>query len=171
MWGLCEQTAEPRQEVCSDFTDNNCNGVVDENCGSSGITDTDNDGLPDQWEMQYFGNLFQGPNDDFDNDSYSNIEEWNRETDPTNERSGPVEGANLAWLWILLIIIFVAVILLVFRRNIGNLFKKRSKGSDVDPRLRSYISSSLAKGFTKQQIKQALISKGWSQKDIDKALR
>ena len=43
--------------------------------------------------------------------------------------------------------------------------------SYADPRLSSYIQNSLAKGFTKSQIKQALISKGWSEHDIDKALK
>ena len=32
--------------------------------------DSDNDGMLDAWEMQYFGNLSQGPNTDFDGDTW-----------------------------------------------------------------------------------------------------
>ena len=46
--------------------------------------DTDQDGLSDCWELQYWGNLYQGPNDDFDKDGLSNIEEYQSGTDPKN---------------------------------------------------------------------------------------
>jgi hypothetical protein len=48
----------------------------------SGMVDTDNDGLPDAWEMLYFGNLNQGPNDDPDNDGLTNAEEYKHGTNP-----------------------------------------------------------------------------------------
>jgi hypothetical protein len=175
VWGECIQTTFPSDESCNDNVDNNCNGQIDEGC--SGSVDSDNDGLLDSWELQYFGNLFQGPNDDFDNDGYSNVKEYNKNTDPTDPQSKPVKGSNLTWLWILLILIFILAIVIVFRRSVfgffGNIFHKKSNMSsqEVDPRLRSYVSSALAKGFTKQQVKQALVSKGWNSKDIDKVLR
>jgi hypothetical protein len=46
--------------------------------------DSDNDGLPDPWEIKYFGNLDMGPNDDPDEDDLSNSEEFEAGTDPTN---------------------------------------------------------------------------------------
>jgi hypothetical protein len=46
--------------------------------------DSDNDGLPDPWELQYFGDLSQGPNDDPDGDGLTNLEEFELGTDPTN---------------------------------------------------------------------------------------
>jgi hypothetical protein len=49
--------------------------------------DTDNDGLPDDWEMFYFGNLNQGPNDDPDGDGVSNLAEYRAGTDPTRSDS------------------------------------------------------------------------------------
>ena len=51
-----------------------------------GITafDTDEDGLPDSWEMQYFGDLSHGPNDHDDSDSLTNYEEYLLGTDPTD---------------------------------------------------------------------------------------
>ncbi|MGQ9570899.1 MAG: metallophosphoesterase, partial [Thermodesulfovibrionales bacterium] len=46
-------------------------------------TDMDLDRLPDDWESQYFGNLNQGPSDDYDGDGLTNLEEYNYGTDPT----------------------------------------------------------------------------------------
>lgn len=45
---------------------------------------SDADGLPNSWELQYFGNLNQGPNDDPDNDQLTNLQEYNLGLDPTN---------------------------------------------------------------------------------------
>jgi hypothetical protein len=49
----------------------------------SQFTDTDNDGLPDIWEIKYFGDLRYGPNDDPDNDGLTNLQEYRHHTDPT----------------------------------------------------------------------------------------
>ena len=46
--------------------------------------DTDNDGLPDSWENNYFGGLSQTASGDYDGDGYSNLEEYNDGTDPTD---------------------------------------------------------------------------------------
>lgn len=46
--------------------------------------DSDGDGLPDEWELSYWGNLGQGPADDSDGDGRSNLQEWNNGTDPTS---------------------------------------------------------------------------------------
>src|ERR1035437_1867564 len=51
--------------------------------------DTDGDGLPDAWELQYFGNLNQGPNDDPDRDGFSNLAEYQNGSNPTNPNSVP----------------------------------------------------------------------------------
>jgi hypothetical protein len=51
---------------------------------STQMTDTDNDGLPDDWEIDHFGDLRQNPSNDTDGDSLTNIQEYNLETDPTN---------------------------------------------------------------------------------------
>ena len=50
---------------------------------SVSIQDNDADSLPDYWELQYFGNLNQGPDDDPDTDSLTNIQEFQGSTDPT----------------------------------------------------------------------------------------
>ena len=46
------------------------------------ITDTDRDGLDDAWETGRFGSLGPGPQDDPDNDGYSNAREQVMGTDP-----------------------------------------------------------------------------------------
>lgn len=46
--------------------------------------DTDNDGLPDDWEIDHFGDLSQNPSNDTDGDGLTNIQEYNLETDPSN---------------------------------------------------------------------------------------
>jgi hypothetical protein len=51
--------------------------------GGQSLGDLDNDGLPDDWELQYFGDLVQGPNDDYDHDELTNLEEYQLGTDPT----------------------------------------------------------------------------------------
>ena len=52
--------------------------------------DRNNDGLPDSWQMQYFGSLTapgSGPNDDPDHDGMNNYQEYIAGTDPTNAAS------------------------------------------------------------------------------------
>ena len=67
------------------------------------IVDTDGDGLPDSWEIQYFGNLSQGPNGDPDGDGKSNMTEYLAGWDPTvpnylsNYSSMTVAGTFQGW--------------------------------------------------------------------------
>lgn len=58
--------------------------------------DSDDDGLPDAWELQYFGNLTQGPTDDPDGDGATNAEEWQEGTDPTVADPPPAMVTGLA---------------------------------------------------------------------------
>jgi alpha-tubulin suppressor-like RCC1 family protein len=46
-------------------------------------TDTDQDGMSDAWELQYFGNLNQNGGEDPDGDGLTNIQEFVRGTNPT----------------------------------------------------------------------------------------
>jgi hypothetical protein len=47
------------------------------------ITDTDHDGLDDDWENSYFGNLSKAPGEDSDGDGFANAREQIMGTDPT----------------------------------------------------------------------------------------
>jgi subtilisin family serine protease len=52
------------------------------------MVDTDTNGLPDWWELQYFGHLTgTAPNADADHDGMSNLAEWLAGTNPTNASS------------------------------------------------------------------------------------
>jgi subtilisin family serine protease len=52
------------------------------------MVDTDANGLPDWWELQYFGHLTgTNPNADADHDGMSNLAEWLAGTNPTNAAS------------------------------------------------------------------------------------
>jgi len=50
-------------------------------------TDADSDGLPDEWELYYFGSLDEGPLDDYDGDGCDNYTEWQFGADPTDSSS------------------------------------------------------------------------------------
>ncbi len=55
--------------------------------------DADSDGLPDDWEMEFFGNLARGPGDDPDDDLRPNLDEYYRGTTPAAMRFLYVDGS------------------------------------------------------------------------------
>lgn len=57
---------------------------------SVSLADTDNDGLSDNWEMEYFGSLERDGTGDYDNDGVSDGAEYLAGTDPTNKQSALV---------------------------------------------------------------------------------
>ncbi|GEM_PF-2268341 len=62
---------------------------VDQNVGVSELpADTDNDGLPDSWELEHSGGITNMvPSAHNDSDGFTNLEEWIAYTDPTDELS------------------------------------------------------------------------------------
>ncbi|MDY6904846.1 MAG: chitobiase/beta-hexosaminidase C-terminal domain-containing protein [Thermodesulfobacteriota bacterium] len=67
----------------------------------TGGTFTTDDGLPDDWEMQYFGTVTHGPADDPDGDGLTNRQEYDHTTDPTatdTDADGISDSDELA-LW------------------------------------------------------------------------
>lgn len=81
-------------------------------------TDSDCDGLPDDWELQYFSNLSQGLIDDYDRDGFSNLIEYNAGTNPTEKTD--LNGINdndtelfLSQYWWMLCVIIVIIILIM----------------------------------------------------------
>ncbi|HVP80104.1 MAG TPA: thrombospondin type 3 repeat-containing protein [Thermodesulfobacteriota bacterium] len=62
-------------------------------------SDTDGDGLPDTWEIAYFGNLNQKPSDDPDGDGLTNSQEYQAGTNPTmpdTDGDGVNDGVEVA---------------------------------------------------------------------------
>ncbi|MBW2680983.1 MAG: calcium-binding protein [Deltaproteobacteria bacterium] len=49
--------------------------------------DSDNDGIPDDWEMQYFGSLDRDGTGDFDGDGISDLDEYLNGTDPASSNA------------------------------------------------------------------------------------
>jgi hypothetical protein len=49
--------------------------------------DSDGDGMSDAWEALYFGAGGANPNDDFDNDGFSNLREFRAGTNPKDAQS------------------------------------------------------------------------------------
>jgi len=61
-----------------------------------GEVDTDADGLPDWWEIQYFGNLSQTASGDPDGDGLTNIQEFQQGRNPTKSaQADDGTGVNL----------------------------------------------------------------------------
>ena len=58
--------------------------------------DTDNDLLPDAWEMYYFGNLDQTGDMDYDGDGETNLEEYIRDGVNTNPAAWDTDGDGLS---------------------------------------------------------------------------
>jgi hypothetical protein len=130
-WKVINLTWEPD-------TNNDTNGS-DNGDGNQTFIDLDNDDLDDNWELDYFGNLTQRKNDDFDGDGYSNYEEYLANTDPTKITDRPLDGngdgkpdpskddkkddEDLPWLYILGImgiinlVLIILIIIFVFMRR------------------------------------------------------
>lgn len=56
--------------------------------------DSDHDGLPDDWETRFFGNLAAGPADDPDGDGWDNLLEFAFGTDPKTPTAASSLGPN-----------------------------------------------------------------------------
>jgi hypothetical protein len=68
-----------------------CSGVQTTNLSltlNTPMVDTDHNGLPDDWEMHYFGHLGVDPNADPDGDGVTNLQEYLNGTDPTDYYNG-----------------------------------------------------------------------------------
>ncbi len=105
--------------------------------------DSDNDGLPDDWEIDYFGDLSQNPSNDSDGDGLTNVQEYNFGTNPSNEdtdgdglldgedpnplvpREEPSGDADPTMYIIVIVIVIVVVMLLLWL-----LVSKRKKEDD-----------------------------------------
>ncbi len=178
-------------EICSDGIDNNCNRLTDfadsvcipgENEGNQGgneeggsgrpSEDSDNDGLPDYWEYNFFGDLSQNAYDDFDGDGISNLNEYINNTNPkvADKKSSPI------WTIVIIIIILGIVAFAVIfaikklkkqdKFSLGNYQMDNANKSKIA----SYIQKAKAQGMSNQEIKNSLLRAGWKEQDINKFL-
>lgn len=81
--------------------DINFNGMVDEGETSPDNEDSDDDGMPDGWEVQNdLDPLYDDADIDEDGDRFSNLKEYQRNTDPNDYNSHPPR--SMPWLQLLL---------------------------------------------------------------------
>ena len=66
---------------------NDFNGTRDFFAVRLGVGDTDGDGMDDDWEMTYFGNLTHDGSADTDGDGLSDLQEFRAGTNPTSNTS------------------------------------------------------------------------------------
>lgn len=98
---------------CSGLDSNCVEGLicVDNKCvpDRNSNVDSDNDGLPDWWEYEYFDCIdCVDPDADPDDDGFSNLEEFNAGTDPKDPNSHPDKGKILP---LILLIIGISLLL------------------------------------------------------------
>ncbi len=87
--------------IIDENEDKNHNGIVDSGETSPTDADTDNDGMPDGWEMQYGLNpVINDAAGDMDNDSFTNLKEYKEGTLPNDRNSRPKRA--MPWLPLLL---------------------------------------------------------------------
>ena len=69
------------------------------------VIDSDNDSLPDWWEIRYFYSLNEVASGDYDNDGYNNLEEFAAGTDPTHKdpKQGLVHLLIANWIYVVIL--------------------------------------------------------------------
>jgi hypothetical protein len=109
----------PESKLC--LSDNDCKfgqKCEDNACVSKSninitdtLEDTDLDGLPDDWEIDYFDNLDEDSVSDSDGDGYSNYDEYYAGTDPTDPEDKPVapksENHTLGLIFLIIGLVFM----------------------------------------------------------------
>jgi Tol biopolymer transport system component len=75
------------QSLASDLVDGDYTGFRDVFIAKIGSSDSDHDGMDDDWEVAYFGNLSRDGQGDFDGDGQTDLQEFRSGTDPTNQGS------------------------------------------------------------------------------------
>jgi hypothetical protein len=95
------------QSFANDLVANDYNDRSDVFVLKLGGMDSEPDGMDDDWEVAYFGNLLRSGVGDFDSDGSSDLDEFLAGTDPTNSGSvlrvltvSPAGGASTRVIWV-----------------------------------------------------------------------
>ncbi len=189
-------------EICNDLLDNNCDTLIDlddpaciiekksdikpnvrENLQNNqelqnqpqtkNTQDSDNDGLLDDWELAYFGDLkAQSGNDDFDEDEINNLEEFKQKTNP--KVSDLKEDNTLLIIISSLIIIGIIslpIILIIKKINKKKLIKLEAQFTKPEHKqLYDYIKEARTQNISDERIKINLINADWPKEDIEYVL-
>jgi hypothetical protein len=93
------------------------------------IIDSDNDGMPDWWEIRYFQSLRESGSADQDGDGYTNLQEYASSTDPTakDQRPGLVKSLMDNWLYIAIIAAAIVIALIVIMPRMKKKRKRDEK--------------------------------------------
>ncbi len=75
------------ESYSSDITAGDFNGNKDIFVARLSVGDSDGDGMADDWEVAYFGDLSRDGSGDFDGDGQSDLAEYRAGTDPTDNHS------------------------------------------------------------------------------------
>jgi hypothetical protein len=144
--------------------------------------DTDKDGMDDEWETLYFGNLSQDGTQDPDEDGYTNLQEYENNTNPTNANDHPVEPDDddtdeipllyvlIALAAIILIIIVVVVVLLMWTKAQERKLdeeEEEKKGRKKKRKKKTKLGQKKKKGTEKGKGKRRGFGKGKQFDDDD----
>lgn len=132
------------KDCASGSKDDFCDGVVDGICDSDCPLKADDD-----CEERF--------------NETSEISETISKTDKIKELEFVEENSNYL-IWVSLISISIVFVSLF-------LFVKKRKENQIITSLKQYINKNLNRGFTLQQIKDSLFREGYTQKEIDKAIK
>lgn len=182
-WSCTSWSPEPcsagqsQTRACTDI--NFCNNLLNKpleimSCPGAGAADygsedSDSDGLPDEWEYTYFGNLAQGPNNDFDNDGYTNAQEFSMSTNPKTSDAIKGDSGILNTILIALgVLVLAGLIIFIYFKMSGR--KKISKSPRINPALVNYVKQSREAGLADAEIRKKLTAAGWKSEEIDKVL-
>jgi len=92
-------------------------------------------------------------------------DEGPKKTTPPIRKTGEVKKQPNYLIWVLAILGIAIIILIVFL-----IIKKRKENENIGS-LRKYLIENMRKGYTAQQLRDALLRYGYNPKQVDNAIR
>jgi len=163
---------ENEEEISKETENKNKNGEELDVTGKT-IVDEDKDGLPDDWEKQYFGDLKQGPNDDYDNDGLTNIQEYSKNKNPkvADAKTGDILTGLIIFI-IVTGIIGTPITLFVKKLKKKKLIKIESQFTKPEQKqIYEYIIKARSRKVNDEDIKNILVNAGWLKEEIEYVMK